>query len=175
MARKIIKRFMPDPDWVKEQKSLQFLGGWIHEPNLWHLNRQSVAAATFIGFFVAFIPLPTQMILAALLAILFRANLAISVALVWITNPFTMAPIFYVAYRVGAAVIGTETTQFSGFELSWEWLLHGLENNWQPFLLGCLLCGLFIGLLASSLVRLAWRQHTITRWKERRIQRKAKR
>ncbi|ARN75843.1 DUF2062 domain-containing protein [Oceanicoccus sagamiensis] len=174
MARKIIKRFVPDPDWVKEQQSLKFLGGLLHDPNLWHLNRHSVATATFIGFFVAFVPLPTQMIIAALLAMFLRANLPISVALVWITNPFTMAPIFYAAYKVGIAVTGTEASQFA-FELSWEWLLNGLENNWQPFLLGCVICGLSVGLLASGLVRLAWRQHTISRWKERRSQRKAKR
>ncbi len=174
MARKIIKRFTPDPDWIKEQKSLKFLGDWLHDPNLWHLNRHSVASATFIGFFVAFLPLPTQMIIAALLAILVRANLAISVALVWITNPFTMGPIFYLAYKVGAVVIGTDTSQFDSFELSWEWLLNGLENNWQPFILGCLLCGLFVGLLASTLVRLAWRQNTISRWNERRRKRKEK-
>jgi uncharacterized protein (DUF2062 family) len=174
MARKIIKRFVPDPDWVKRQQSLKFLGSWLHDPNIWHLNRHSVATATFIGFFVAFIPLPTQMLIAALMAIMIRANLAISVSLVWITNPFTMAPIFYMAYKVGAAVMGIDAAQFN-FELSWEWLRHGLEYTWQPFLLGCLLCGLFIGLLASSLVRIAWRQHTISRWNERRIKRKANR
>lgn len=173
MARKIIKRFLPDPDWVKEQKSLKLLDKWLHDPNLWHLNRHSVAAATFIGLFVAFIPLPTQMIIAALLAIMVRANLAISVVLVWISNPFTMGPMFYLAYKLGSVVIGTEATDLGSFELSWAWLQNGLQNNWQPFLLGCLLCGLFTGLLASTLVRLAWRQHAISRWKKRQRKRKA--
>lgn len=174
MARRIIKRFIPDPDWIRQQKSLKFLESWLHDPNLWHLNRHSVSTATFIGCFVAFIPLPAQMIIAAAMAIMVRGNLPISVALVWITNPFTMAPIYYVAYKVGTAVMDTEASQFS-FELSWEWLRHGLENTWQPFLLGCMLCGLFFSLLASTLVRLAWRQYAISCWKERCSKRKAKR
>lgn len=167
MPRKQIKRILPDPEWIKQHKSLHLLGDWLHDPNIWHLNRHSVASATFIGIFVAFIPLPAQMIIAASLAIILRVNLAISVMLVWITNPLTIAPIFYLAYEVGAVVMGTEPGQFN-FELSWEWITSGLANIWQPFLLGCLLCGLFFGLLASALVRFAWRRHTIFRWHERR-------
>ena len=170
MARKLIKRFTPSPEWVKKQHSLKVLGDWIHDPNLWHLNRHSVATAAFIGLFVAFIPLPAQMLIAAFLALLFHANLPISVALVWITNPFTMAPIFYIAYQVGTAVMGTPASQFA-FEPTWQWLSSGLTKNWQPFLLGCLLCGLFFGLLASAAVRWAWRWHTIQRWHERRSKR----
>lgn len=166
MARKFIKRIIPDPNWIKQQHSLRFLGSWIHDPNIWHLTRYSVAKATFIGLFVAFIPFPTQMLIAALLAVMFRANMAICVALVWLTNPVTMAPVFYVAYKVGAAVLGTSANHFH-FELSWEWVTGGLANIWEPFLLGCLLCGLFSGLLGSSLVRWLWRWHTMHRWQER--------
>ncbi|MEE8057452.1 MAG: DUF2062 domain-containing protein [Pseudomonadales bacterium] len=170
MPKKFIKRFVPDPDWVKKQQSLRLLGDWLHDPNLWHLNRHSVATATFIGLFVAFIPLPTQMIIAALMAILLRANLPISVILVWITNPLTIAPIYFLAYKVGTAITGSEPSQFA-FELSWKWLSQGLANSWQPFILGCVLCGLFFGLLGSAVVRWAWRKHTLQRWHERKFRR----
>lgn len=173
MARKLIKRFLPDPDWIKNHQSLSMLGDWLQDPNIWHLNRHSVATAAFIGLFVAFIPLPTQMIIAGLLAVLLRANLPISVCLVWVTNPLTIAPIFYVAYKVGTTVMGTPPQEFA-FELSWEWISHGLATIWQPFLFGCLICGLFFGLLSSTIVRWAWRRHTISRWRERRQLRKSK-
>lgn len=170
MAKKLIKRFIPDREWIKKQQSLKLLGDWLHDPNIWHLNRNSVATATFIGLFVAFIPLPTQMIIAGLLAIFFRANLPIAVTLVWITNPVTMAPIYYLSYKVGTAVLGKDPGEFP-FEISWEWLSSGLANNWQAFILGCFISGLFFGLLASAIVRWAWRRHTIKRWHERRLKR----
>ncbi|WP_101759592.1 DUF2062 domain-containing protein [Oceanicoccus sp. KOV_DT_Chl] len=173
MARKFIKRYMPDPEWIKQQKSLQLLGNWIHDPNIWHLTRHSVSMACFIGLFVAFIPLPTQMLIAALAAVLMRANLAIATILVWVSNPVTMPALFYLAYKVGAAVMDRPEQQFV-FELSWQWLTTEIGYTWQPFLLGCLLCGLFSGLAGSAFVRYAWRQHTIRRWHERRLKRQKK-
>lgn len=170
MARKFIKRFLPDPEWIKKHDSVQILGNWIHDPNLWHLNRGSVSSAVFIGLFVAFIPLPAQMLIAGFFAVLFRANLPISMVLVWITNPVTMAPIFYLAYSVGCAVIGAPEHPFV-FHLSWE-SLSQLVNIWKPFLLGCFLCGLFFALLGSTAARLLWRWYAIKRWHERRLKRK---
>lgn len=170
MPRKTIQRLLPDPERIKSHKNLSLLGNWLQDPNIWHLNRNSVAAATFIGCFVAFIPLPGQMIIAAVLAIIFRANLPISVSLVWISNPFTMPPLFYMAYKIGAAVMSVDTEAFTP-ELSLDWIINGLANSLEPFLLGCLLCGLFFGLLGSTTVRWLWRRHTIKRWHNRRLNR----
>ena len=171
MARKFIKRYTPDPEWVKKQKSLHLMGSWVHDPNIWHLTRHSVAMASFLGLFIAFIPLPLQMVMAVFAAVFFRANLPITIILVWISNPVTMPALFYLAYKVGAAVMGAPEQVFV-FELSWLWLTNEISQIWQPFLLGCLLCGLFSGLLASAFVRYAWRWHTIHRWHERRLKRK---
>lgn len=171
MARKLIKRYIPDSEWIKKQKSLQLLGSWIHDPDIWHLTRHSVSMACFIGLFVAFIPLPIQMILAALAAILFRANLPVAIILVWVSNPLTMPALFYLAYKVGVAVIGVTPEPGFTFELSWQWLSTGIVHIWQPFILGCLLCGSFFGLAASAFIRYAWRWHTVRRWHQRRLKR----
>ncbi len=173
MARKFLKRIIPDPEWVRKQKSLRFLGEWLHDPNIWHLNRNSVSKAAFIGLFMAFMPLPTQMILAAGAALLFRANLPVAVSLVWVSNPITMPAIFYLAYRVGIAITGADSGTYT-LEMSWEWVSQALAHNWLPFLLGCLVCGIFFGLLASALLRVFWRWYVIRRWHERRLKRLAR-
>jgi hypothetical protein len=49
-----VGKYMPSPESIKENKNLQFLGDKLHDPNLWHLNRRSVAAAFAVGLFVAF-------------------------------------------------------------------------------------------------------------------------
>jgi len=115
---------------------------------------------------MAFVPVPFQMLLAASMAILVHVNIPISVALVWLTNPLTMPPMFYFAYKVGQWILGLPDHNFD-FELSWSWLSHGLSHIWQPFLLGCLVVGLTSGVLGYLSVRFAWRVLVIRKWRHR--------
>lgn len=170
MPKETLKRFMPTPARLRKLKVLHVLGDWIYQPNLWHITRMSSSRAFFIGLFVAFMPFPLQMVAAALLSIWLRANLPIAVGLCWITNPVTIGPIFYMSYRVGAAVIG-EIPQSPEFELSWEWITHGFLTIWQPFLLGCLLCGFFFGSLGYFSINYLWRWNAIRAWRARRDRR----
>ena len=167
MARNIFKRLLPDPEWVKAHPSLAAFGSLLHDPNLWHLNRRSVSLAFLIGLWVAFIPIPSQMLLSGLLAILLHANLPLSVLLVWVTNPLTMPVIFFLAYKVGAFLMDVRVESFR-FELSWDWLMNDLLPLWQPFLLGCLVCGAIAGVFSSFVVNALWRAYVIHRWRKRR-------
>lgn len=166
MPRRLLKRLMPKPEFVRNHPSLRFLGQRLHDPNLWHLNRYAVALAFFIGFFAACIPLPSQMIIAALLAIWWRANLPISVALVWLTNPITMPPVLYIEYRVGAWILHRPPNALR-FEPSLEWLRGQIGHIWEPLVVGSLICGLVSGLLAGFLVRALWRLQVALRWRAR--------
>src|SRR3546814_2139222 len=105
MPRRLFKRYMPDPASIREHKSLRFLGSLLHDPNLWHLNRHSVARAMAVGLFAAFLPIPLQMLLAAALAITVRGNLPIAVSLVWLTNPLTIPAVFFCSYQSCACLL----------------------------------------------------------------------
>lgn len=170
MPKNTLKSLMPSAARVREIKSLHILGDWIYETNLWHLNRYSASMAFFVGLFMAFMPVPGQMPLAALLALMLRCNLPISVCLVWITNPLTMPALFFMAYRVGALIINVPVTAIE-FELSFSWLSHQLANIWQPFLLGCLICGLFFGCLGYFVISMLWRWRVSVHWRERKRRR----
>ncbi len=171
MPKDTFKRYIPTPGKLRQIKSLQILGEWIYQPNLWHINRNSTSTAFFVGLFVAFVPLPAQMIIAAFLAIWFSCNLPLAVGLCWISNPITMPPIFYFAYKVGAVVMGVPPQNVQ-FELSWEWISTGLVAIWQPFLLGCLLCGFFFGSLGYFTIQVLWRWQAVQRWEARRERRR---
>lgn len=166
MAKKIIKRWMPDHKEIKDHKHLKIFGRLLHDPNLWHLNRYSVSTAFSVGLFIAFVPVPFQMVFAAAIAIVVRSNLPISAALVWFSNPLTMPPLFYFAYRLGSFVLGTPPGKFS-FELSFEWLSTGLLAIWQPFLLGCFICGATLAILGNIFMRILWRYTVSKSWHAR--------
>lgn len=167
MPKKYIKRYMPDHHKIRNNKHLNAVfGTLLHDPNLLHLNRRSVSMAFFMGLLMAWVPLPSQMIMAAALAILVRCNLPIAVGLVWVTNPVTMPPMFYFAYKIGAWTLNSPERSFS-FELSWEWLASELGAIWEPFLLGCAICGIVSAMLGYTLIRLLWRLHIINHIKER--------
>lgn len=174
MPKKTLKSLMPSAARIREIKSLHILGDWIYATNLWHLNRYSASMAFFIGLFVAFMPIPGQMVVAALLALVFRCNLPISVCLVWITNPLTMPALFFLAYKVGALIMDVPVTELQ-FELSFYWLSDQLAHIWQPFILGCLVCALFFGCLGYFVVSLAWRWRVSVHWRERKRMRAARR
>lgn len=158
MPRKFLKKWTPNPTTLKEHKHLRFLGTALHADYLWQLNRSTVARACAIGIFCMWIPVPFQTVLAAMGAILFRANLPVSVALVFITNPFTMPPMFYFSYKIGALLLGLPPQGFK-FELSLSWLTNGMLHIWKPFILGTSLVAAVTSLLAYYGALLIWNVH----------------
>jgi len=161
----LMRRMSPDPQTLKDHKHFRVFGRLLHDPNLWHLNRRSAAGAFAVGLFMMYMPPFGQMLLAATAAIAFRVNLPISVALVFITNPVTIPPMFYFAYLIGAWALGQ---QVAPFELEF-W---GEPHNWlsivSPLALGCLLCAIACSVLGYFSIHLLWRWHVIRHLSRRR-------
>ncbi|MCK5478745.1 MAG: DUF2062 domain-containing protein [Methylococcales bacterium] len=166
MPKKLLKKYMPDPEKLKQQKSLQFLGDRLHEPNLWHLNRRSVSMAFAVGLFAAWIPTPGQMAIAAAFAFYCRANLPISVALVWLTNPLTMPPMFYFAYVVGLWSLGMNTPS-ADFEFTLDSVMSSLGDIGGPFLFGCLILGIISSAAGYFGIRWFWQYYVTKKWNMR--------
>ena len=167
MPRRFIKRYLPDTHKIREHRYVRVFGARLHDPNLWHLNKYSVSGGVSLGIFIAFMPIPMQMLLAAALAILVRVNLPVSVMMVWITNPLTIPPIFYSAYRLGAWILQSPMVRVK-FELSVDWLQSELSAIWQPFLLGCFLMGLIAAIIGNLFIRIGWRTAVLRSWQTRR-------
>lgn len=170
MARKFIRRHFPDPHKIRAHKHMRLFGTLLHDPNLWHLNRRSASGAFAVGLFMAFVPMPFQMIPAAALAIFLRVNLPIAVALVWITNPLTIAPVSYFCYHLGAWILDTPVHAVE-FEISWEWISTELIRIWKPFLLGSLLVSAMSAAAGFFGIRGLWRWHVIRDWEKRKKER----
>lgn len=168
MAKKWLKKYLPTPEQIRANKSLNMLGTLLHDPNLWHLNRRSVAGAVAVGFFFCYIPIPLQMLQAAIFAIVFRVNLPVSVTAIWVSNPVTMPPMFYFAYVLGAWLLGVEPQAFH-FEFSLDWIFTELGARWRPFLLGCLIMATLSSIAGYFATHLLWRLHLVQRIKQRKL------
>ena len=106
------------------------------------------------------------MLIAAAAAVWIRVNILITVPMVWVSNPVTMGPMYFLCYLVGAEILGEQPVGFD-FELSFDWLLTELAAIWQPFLLGCLVLGLISALAAFILVRVLWHLHILSHIRDR--------
>jgi len=153
MPLNYVRKCIPKKEDVLACKSMRLFGNLVHRPGLWHVNRKTVSRAAAIGLFFAFLPIPFQMVLAMAGAVFFQANAPLSVALVWITNPFTMPPIFYGAFVLGSWVTGYSVSglNFSNFM---PWLQSNSLDAFLVFLSGCLIFSLSFSLIGFVSVRL---------------------
>jgi len=158
MPKKFFKRYSPDPKRIRDTPGLGFLGARLHQPNLWHFNRRSISKAVAIGLFCTWLPFPFQSVFAATGALFFRANIAISVALVFITNPITIPPLFFFAYQLGNWVLGRKSMS-APMEFTMQWITQSLEQIWQPLFLGSFLLAAFSSMMGYLVVQLLWRQN----------------
>lgn len=170
MAKKLFKRLSPSPEFIQRHPSLSFLGPLIEDPNLFHLNRYSVSMAFLIGIFLAFFPAPGQMVVAGLIAFWVRCNLPITIALVWITNPLTIPPIFFATYKLGTWLLDTPAPDINA-SFTWEWISSQIGRIWKPLLMGSLCAGSFFSITGYVAVKLIWRGYVVYQWQHRKEKR----
>ncbi len=151
-----LTRYLPTAETVRQNPALKGFNRFLHDPWLWHFRRRSVARAFAIGLFCAMLPLPIQSYIAIALFIFFRANLPLGLALVWVTNPFTIPPIFYVAFLIGQQILGGSYQDIAPISLSWEWFSENAAEIFLPLLVGTQVIGVSLALLSFAAVHWSW-------------------
>jgi hypothetical protein len=74
----------------------------------------------------------------------------------WVSNPLTMGPMYYFAYRLGRGLLDTPLRRFK-FEMSWDWVSNTFVTIWQPMLLGCVILGVVTAVIGYISLDLLWR------------------
>lgn len=168
--RKFLDTLLPNHESVQNNRWLRPFGKWLQRPSLWHLHRRSVAGGIAVGLFCGLIPGPLQMLAATLLALLFRVNLPVALFATLYTNPFTIVPLYLLAYRIGIWISGAQLQDvpraFPALHADglWSWLA-GLG---KPLLIGLPLMAISLALAGYIAVRLIWRVVVILKWRARR-------
>ncbi len=168
MPRKFFRKFALNRDALHSRWYLKPFSGLLGDPRLRTITRKSVVPAVAIGVFVAWVPLPGHMLIASLLAIALRANIAIAMLMTWFSNPITMAILFAIAYGVGAAILQIPPEPFA-FELSWAWLGEQIERGWQPLFLGCFVLASATSAIAYVGLNAVWRASIVASIKARKL------
>jgi uncharacterized protein (DUF2062 family) len=183
MPRKFFRKYLPSAAEVRGNRLVAPFGGLLQHPNLWHLNRDSVAGAVAIGLFAGLVPGPLQMLTALALAIPLRRNLPVALLMTLYTNPFTIVPLYVLAYGYGSLLLGHDAKRLpvEPFEMDWGQLFESLSRlaDWtlslgKPLAVGLVALGVTLALLGYVAVQLGWRAYVRVAWRARREQRARK-
>ena len=177
MPRKYFRKYLPDATQIRNHRHLARFGKWLHHPNLWHLNRDSVAGAVAIGLFSGLVPGPLQMLTALALAIPLRRNLPVALLTTFYTNPFTIVPLYLVAYGYGSLLLGGghARAKIEPFDMDWGHFIDSMARllDWslalgKPLFVGLVALGLTLAALGYVAVQLGWRAYVVLAWRQRR-------
>lgn len=180
MPQKRLKDLLPTPEKILESRSLKLFAPQLADPRLWHFNRHSLNKAVYIGVLSAFFPLPGQMLLALIGALIFRANVPMALGLTWITNPITTLPVFYAGYYIGAKILDVPMISLriigrmiSDFSL---WIISDGANPFvtykgtvslTAFCLGLSILAIISSIICGLAFKAIWRYKTVTSWQKR--------
>ncbi len=178
MPRKFLRKYLPSHAAINENRHIARFGSWLRHHNLWHLHRRSVAGGVAVGMFAGLIPgsNPVQFSAAAALAMAFRVNLPIAVIVTLYSNPFTIVPLYYLAYKLGQFALLEHGGTLSPFAFSFEgkglseWLpaaFDWLATIGKPLLAGLPLLALLLSVLSYIVVRWTWRWYIVYAWHRR--------
>ena len=174
MPRKLLTKFLPD----RETLHAKLHGKWylrpfdylLHDPALWYIGRRCTCQALALGAFICCLPIPGHMVMAVLGALYWRINMPVALVAVWINNPLTFGPIYFVGYKLGHWLLypfglaHASTKEGSG--LVGPELAHTMRAL-ESLLLGCVVEGLILSLLDYTAFDLAWRFSIRGRWRRR--------
>lgn len=174
--RKLFQRYLPSAESVRGNRLVAMFGSLLRHPNLWHLNRDSVAGAVAIGLFAGLVPGPLQMLVALILAVPLRRNLPVALLMTLYTNPFTIVPLYLLAYGYGKLLVGGENgeAKIVQFEMDWGHILDSMARmfDWclalgKPLLIGLVALGLTLAALGYVAVQIGWRAYVVLAWRAR--------
>jgi uncharacterized protein (DUF2062 family) len=168
-----LTRHIPTRDTIHEYRLLRPFAEHLRHPSLWRFNRRSVPRGVAVGLFVAVIIPFMHTVIAAMLAVPARANVAVAALCTFVVNPITIPLMYVAAFRIGSwelhhdgpLVDPADAERFSG-ELSR--LLFWIHHASGPIALGILTMAVVAAALGYAVSAIGWRFWCRSRWQRRR-------
>lgn len=168
-----VTRHIPRRDTIHRYRLLRPFAHHLTRASLWRMTRRSVPRGVALGLFVAVIIPVMHTVIAAILAIPARANVAVAAVFTLVVNPVTIPPLYYAAYRIGswelhhdASLMNPAAAERFSSELSR--LLFWVHQASGPIAVGILTIAAALAVVGYAGSALAWRFWSGNRWRHRR-------
>ena len=119
-----------------------------------NINRKMITRGVLIGLFWGFIPMPMQMAAVVATTPFFRFNVPVAIAMVWLSNPITMPPMYYMEYLTGNFILGREG--IDNVELTLEWFSSHMDDIFVPLYVGTAFYSIVISTLIYFVLNWLW-------------------
>jgi uncharacterized protein len=171
-----IRSHIPTRETIHRYRLLRPFANRLSDPALWRLHRRSVPRAVALGLAVGDIIPVMHVVIAAILAVPTRANIAVAGAFTLVVNPLTIPPMYVAAYRIGSwelhheAAIDPATANHVSGELGrFLFWIHAASG---PIAVGILTMAATAALLGYLVSSVLWRWWLGSRWRARRHSRR---
>lgn len=119
-----------------------------------NINRKMITRGILIGLFWAFIPMPMQMLAVVACTPFVRFNVPVAIAMVWLSNPFTMPPMYYMEYLTGNFILGKEG--LPDITLTLDWFSDNIADIFLPLYVGAAFYSTVVSFLIYLFVNWLW-------------------
>jgi len=165
------RRNMPTRDSMERNRWLRPVSHRVLAPELWRFTRRSVPRGVALGMFAGIMFPFAQIVLAAAMALPFRANIPTAALTTFVTNPLTTPPLWVFAYWVGRKVLHLDSTvpgaPISTHVANDSWLRWMLAEAGPATITGLVTITLIAGLLGYTLSAVGWRIWIARKWRKR--------
>jgi uncharacterized protein (DUF2062 family) len=167
-----LTRHIPTRETVHHYRMLRPFARHLSHSSLWRFTRRSVPRGVAVGLFVAVIIPFMHTVIAALLAIPTKANVAVAAVFTLLVNPLTIPPMYYAAYRIGSWELHHDSTLVNPaaaerFSSELSRLLFWIHQASGPIALGVLTIAVAASAFGYFMSSFAWRWWTRSRWQQR--------
>ena len=168
-----VTRHIPTRETIHHYRLLRPFAPHLRHPSLWRMTRRSVPRGVALGLFVGVIFPIMHTVIAAILAIPARANVAVSAIFTLVVNPLTIPPLYYAAYRIGAWELNHDASLVNPadaerFSSELSRLLFWIHQASGPIALGVLTIAFSSAIIGYLVSLFAWRFWSGGRWRRRR-------
>lgn len=172
-----MKALVPTRESLHKNRFLRPFASYLGDPRLWRMNRRSVPRGVALGLFVGVIMPFMHTVIAALLAVPARANIAVAAAVTLLINPLTIPPMYYAAYHLGRWELHHHqklgdpeaTAEVSGTIARIMFWIHHASG---PIAVGVLTLAVGAAAIGYLVSAFGWRWWSGSKWRERRYKKR---